>query len=768
MKSNIGKRLAHGAIAAGVLATAAPANLWAQVVEIDEIIVTARKREEPLQTVPIAVTAFDAEALERSTIQSLSDVAMLTPGLVFEDLNAQLSVPIIRGVAPLNTVTDNAVGTYFNGVYLSNRRVLDVGMVDLERIEVIKGPQSALYGQDSFSGAINYVSRAPAEEFAAEIGGSAGSDEYYDGGLSLTGPLSERVQARAGVKYRTYDGSFENQADPDDNLQGYESTSASAALGWQVTDAFDVGLWGYYLESTGDNPAQYLVANNCGRTAAGAPTAFCGEVPADRPFDISPELVYGRDSESRIVALDLGYRFNDRWSVSSQTALVDTQSENYLDLDYTSGGVPFLVRNTTTGATRTVLTNTYLGQAGSDFSDRSEELKLSFAGERLNWDLGVYLYDSERRNSTQAAVDANPLASGEQFVSFLGVLFGTRTPGVPIPSNRSVDEVETRAVFTQLEFRATDRLRLTGELRYTEEEKSIRRILQFRSPVTTNANLSETFDYVAPRLTADLRWTDSVLLYATWAIGNRPGGFNASATLPAELAFDPEKIDSYEVGVKSEWLERRVLANVAAYYLDWSDVQVAARSSDPANISNVTLNTGNAIVNGLEAETRFRVTDSLQLGVNYAYTNPRYKQGSFDRSLLGACGVGGLLCAVPGDVGGRQLARTVNHQYSAFVDFEDELANGWSWYAHADVARLGNQYLDALNVTEIGAHTVVNARLGLAGERWDLALWGKNLGDEEYITGITNQPKFHTGNVVETTFGDRRRYGLTLTWRFAP
>jgi iron complex outermembrane recepter protein len=736
---------------------------------LEEIVVTARKREEALQTVPVSITAFTAEALQRSNITSLQDVAQLTPGLIFQDLNVQLSIPIIRGVAPTNTSSDNAVGMFLNGIYLSNRRALDVAMVNLERIEVIKGPQSALYGQDSFSGAINYVTRAPGERFEGSAQVSVGSDEYYDGQAWAGGPLGERVGATVAANWKRFDGTFENLADRSDNLQGYESFGVSGQIDWEVTDSFEASLFGYYTEAEAENPAQYLLPNNCGRTATGAPTAFCGVVPADLPFDITPEadgIPFGRDTQALLTSLVLRWQLNESWAISSQTGFVSSKSINLLDLDYTSAGVPFPVRNTATNATRAALLNYYVGQAGGEADDLSQELKLEFTSGEIGGFVGLYYYDSDRKAGSDAAIDTRPLAAGEIVDNVVFRRFTTNAPAAPLPSNRFENEVEMRAIFGQLEWQATDRLRATAELRYTEDTRSIDRQLNFGAPVTVNPRQEDTFSYVAPRATLDFRLTPEVMLYGSWAVGNRPGGFNQNATLVSESSFDPEKIKSYEIGLKSQWLDRRLLANVAAFYMDWSDVQVAGRSQDPANIFNITTNSGNAIVSGLELETAFRFNDVVSAGVNYAYANPRFTAGSRDLLVAGFCGVGGLLCADPGDVGGQQLGRSVKNQATAWVEFGSNLQNGWTWSLRADGAYLDKNYIDALNLTTIDSYTLVNARAAIGTERWEFALWAKNLGDEQYLTGITNQPKFHVGATVETTHGYGRQVGATAIYRF--
>jgi iron complex outermembrane receptor protein len=754
----------------------APATAKPAADALGEIVVTARKREETVQTVPLAITAFTAEAIERQRIESIQDVAQFTPGLVYQNINGTLALPVIRGLAQANIASDNNVGMFLNGVYLSSNRTLDIGLVDLARIEVVKGPQSALYGQNSFSGAINYVTqRAPAEG-EASVSGSGGSEGYYEARASVGGPIGGgMLRGRLAAAWTGFDGTFDNQAGG--TLQGYRNKGLSAELAFSPTDAFDARLFAYWSDQDNDMPAQYLVANNCGRTATGAPTYFCGTLPELDTFDIS-KGVYGRQSENRIASLDLEYRFGGAWALKSITAYVRGKSDSFFDFDYTSTGVPFAVRNTTTGAVRNVLTNDYLGQGGGGSKDRSQELRLTYSTERLQAMVGAFWYDSERQDFSRGSVDSTVLRPGEVFVSPLAQTFATADPfGRPVTSGLSFDDVTTKALFAQVGVDVAPGLRVTAEARRARDEKRVRRVLNFGAPVTVNPVQSAEFTYTTPRFTVDWQARDHVLLYASYAKGVRSGGFNQRATLAAEAAYEPEQNKTYEVGAKTQWLDRRLTANLALYYVDWTNLQLTSRSIDPSNIFNLIRNTGDAISSGFEFELRAAPVEALQFGLGYANANPRFKAGARDLGLSAFCGVAAGVCpnftsaadlAVRGvDVGGQQLGRTVREQYNAFVEVGLPFGAGeWRWYARADWAQMGRQPVSALEVQFIDGYSIVNARLGVASDRYEIAAWAKNLGDESYITATSQQPRFHTGAVPDVTFGYGRIVGVTATARF--
>jgi len=770
---------------------------------LEEITVTARRREESLQQVPLAITAFSAEQLEASRIDGLQDIAQRTPGLIYQDINGGLSLPVIRGLAQTNILTsDNNVGFFLNGVYLANSRALDLGLIDLERVEIVKGPQSALYGQNSFAGAINYVTKRAPDEFRATARATLGSDDIREFSGSIGGAISDTFRANAAIYWKEFDGTFKNELDPGNNLQGSQSKGAAVDLEFKPTEAFSARLWGYFTDTESEQVAQYLVPNNCGRSAFGTPTYYCGALPTNGLFYISPGAT-GRNASNQIIALEFDYAINDAWSIKTQSAKFDSDSDFYLDFDYSQNGVPFGVTNLPLPAfpaqpmaTRTVLTQTYLGQGLSEWDEQSHEVRLGYESGPITSYVGLYYYDSDRQSGSNGAVDSSALVAGEVFTSGVARIFATTNPvGAPIPSNASVDTVTTKGVFGKLEWRVSDRWRITGEVRRAEDEKSINRLRNFAAPVSPTSPIffqSATFEYTTPRLTVDWQPTQDLLVYALYAEGARAGGFNTVVTRPDEATFGPEESKNYEFGIKTTLFDRRIRANLATYYVDWSDLQIASRSQDPNNIFNVTRNTGNAIASGFELETAARVNDYVQIGLNYAFMNPRFAAGSTDLGLSGGdagtvvggvfvpnataftsgpCGVDSSICrrlpatggrvVGPADVGGSQLGRTINDQWSAFVDVEAPLTDQWRWFLNADWSLQGQQPLAANLTAYLDKYSVVNARVGAKNDRYEVALWARNLADEDYLTAASNQPRFHTGSTFDVTFGQGRTVGIT-------
>jgi iron complex outermembrane receptor protein len=684
--------------------------------------------------------------------------------LSFQSINGTLALPVIRGLAQTNiTGSENNVSSFINGIYLSNNRALDVALVDLERIEVIKGPQSAIYGRNSFAGAISYVTAKPSDEFEAYAMGTLGDDELYEAKVSVTGPIVEdKLNGRLALMASGFDGNFKN-AVSSDNLQGFDGIGVHGALDWQVTDDFDANLFVYYADQDNDQPARVLNEPNCGvgPVFAPGPTYFCGTVPVPSSFSLSPDA-FGLESENTIVGLDLNWRLNDNWSIVSLTGWSESTSASYLDFDGSGVGVPFAIN----GGTGTVITNTYLGQGQTEVEDLSQELRLAYTAEGWSGSLGLYYYDSDRSDESIAGVDSSPLGPGDSFDSFIAALFATPDPiNSPIISNQTLATIETIAVFGEASWQATDKLELSGELRYTDEEKTINRISVFGSPPSSGiqGEQAASFDFLTFRAIASFQATDDLLYYFSIASGARAGGFNAAASTPAEQSFDEETNTTFELGAKTEWLDKRLVLNGAIYYVDWTDLQIAAPAS--GNIGSFVTNSGDASSVGLELELNAFVTDNFSVGVGYAYTNPEFDDGAIDNSLSSFCGTDDSICQRDSNgnvlVGGNQLGRTHQHQFNASAQYSGSLTGDWDWYARADVAYVDEQPVRAENVQFIDAYSIANARLGLTSERFEVALWAKNLFDEGYLTAVSTQPNFDGVRYTDTTMGLGRTWGLT-------
>lgn len=737
--------------------------------ELEEIYVTARKTEETLQSVPLSITALTAETLEQASIQALSDVSNLTPGLIFADFNVgALSSPVIRGLAQSNVQgRENNVGVFLDGIYIPSRNNLDLELLDLQRVEIVKGPQSALYGRSTFAGAINYVTNDPSEECELGLSVSAGSDEYLDTKLNISGPLSETVFASAAVGYRDFDGTIENSAS-DNNLGGYENTSGLATLLWEPNDQFSARLMGYYQEKSTESSGVHSVDPNCGSSPpsffpvpgpGGDPTYTCGSLPFSDNISENP-LARGGESENMLAALELSYDLG-AFSFTSLTSVSDAEWDAITDYDANANGVSYFTLDLAGPPTFTNLNNLFFN-ASSD-ETMSQEFRFEGGNDAFSWLAGVYWTSEESDSSSALTLNSAPLSATQSIVPGFLTPWLTATPLVPNQqANIATAEVDIMAVFARLEWNFGDRSRLSFEGRYTEEDKGVNGIASFfGAPSGVQSN---TWDYFAPRITFDYQLSEDTMLYASAAQGIKSGGFNTSFStmFPNEQFYDEETNSTIELGAKGTFANDRIRYDLAVFYVDWEDLQISGASEDPAFINAIVRNSGSASSQGLELQVDSAVTDSLDLGFGFAYADPEFDDGVIDRAVATLCG-DGTLCTT--SVGGQQVGRTVKTQFNLYANYNFEMANNTRWYARADYIYRDKSPTRSANLQFIDDWNIVNARVGWTDGNWDIALWAKNLLDEEYVTSQIRQPRLNDF-VSPTTIIQANTQQIALTFSY--
>jgi iron complex outermembrane receptor protein len=445
-------------------------------VTLEEVVVTSRRVEENLQDVPVSITAFTSADLEKQDIRNVRDIAKFTPNMTFTaGETGRSAVPVIRGIGLIDgRGFDNAVGVFIDGIFVSGRAAQNVGMLDLERVEVIKGPQSALYGRNTFSGAINYVTRPTPDEFTAKAEATLGTDELLRFSGSIGGPVTERFGARLAVAYEEDDGTYEN-AGPlaaGDGIGGGESKSALLSLRFKPTDNFTIDVSGLYSEEFADMRALNILPNNCGQfdpmqnsSATSSdlrnPIYFCGEgqpLGSDK-VSHSPEA-YGFDSETTRGTLALTWDLGDI-EVQSLSAYTTVKSLSQVDLDrtqagdggfgyaplsaYRAAGSPsficsgFIPAGPCRGTAplfnqiRAGTFNTYFGANGLDADYWSTELR--FTGprdQRLRWLAGAFYFRSKNDDTTITGIDASA-ASAALGLPTNQIQFFVLDPGTIIP-----------------------------------------------------------------------------------------------------------------------------------------------------------------------------------------------------------------------------------------------------------------------------------------------------------------------------------------------
>lgn len=735
------------------------------VAQVEEIVVTARKRAENLQEVPISISAHTAEDLEQAAVYDLEDLAEITPGLGFINVGA-FGVPTIRGLAQTDVQGTQAnVGVFIDGVFLNNRSSFDFGVLDLDRIEVVKGPQSALYGRNTFAGAINYVSRQPTtDSFEGKVSVEFGNDERMEVGGSLNIPLSDNAAVRLFAATSEYDGSITN-ARGGDNLGGFDDrTSYGATLVVEPTDRLRFKLFGVRTESEENQPPLIIIPtdrNNCGASydvpgSGTLWTLYCGGVQAGDVPNLDP-VGEGKVGDLTVAYLNVEYDF-DFATLSGTYAR--TESEYRSAFDNTSNpalaAVPFF------GGPWSL--QWFTNSSGDVAEQDSFELRLASDNETgFNWSVGGAVFDSQS-----------------------GVILSTIAADVTNPSStirltRVKDDLDSdiNALFGSISYE-TGPHKFTGEIRYSEEDQyeANSLVLDF-FPAANSSSAGETdFDYTTPRFTYEYTASDATLYYGSIARGVKTGGLNGANFAGTPFAdFDPETNWTYEAGIKTSILDGRGTFNAAIYYVDWEDLQIPSPPSTTS--SGAIINAAGATSIGIELDSTINVTENFQVRGALTYLQPEFDDGVFDNAVNVLCGQGSPAFpptnACSPIVGGNQLGRTTDFQvYLSGTYTWPQLISNMDAYVRVDTSHQAGKYSTSLNIVDHGDISLTNLRLGLQSDRYDLALWAQNLFDEEYNSLVINVTNLPAAGVcancgIQTTRiypGNGLSYGLRGTVRF--
>jgi iron complex outermembrane receptor protein len=782
-----------------------------QRVAIEEIVVTARKVEERLQDVPLSISAFTAQDLQRRQIAGLEDVARYTPGFVVEGGGSSFfTVPVLRGLTVVDVQGQvQNVPTFVDGIYLQRNYAIDFGAADITRIEIVKGPQSALYGQSAFAGAINYILGKPTEEWQGEVSGTVGTRDRLDVSGWLSGPIiRDRLSVRFGYSRTDYNGTWKNNF-PNaarlkefdfDYMGGRETENFTAAVELKPIESLTLTAQFLNGSRTEEPTGQYSVAAvsdpwvrfNCGPTAPNGTGGrfICGELTANPKQWMLPNtpradgIVIPPHSPT---TSDMNfYKFGARWEVTEDITVnylygaiqAKAAERSAVAIDPVSldprvnslaPTLPFPPFAPLPGAIPT-----FQGQKNGGKNDFwSHELRVDYEPQDLPLSARLGVYRSRARDQSAfltLRVPAGPNAvfidpSGDAVLSDQGYA-GTLT--------RNFRRDQTRAIFGQVSFDfLDDRATVTAEGRYQKENR-----FQF-DPRFPTLRQKGNFSVFTPRFTAEYKITDENLLYASAAKGVKAGGFNGfsrtvlGVVVPlttAEQTFDDEKNWTYEIGSKNAFFDGTLIFNANAFYIDWSALQIQSLPSRtpalPPGVNPVVIfqNLGNARSWGIELQGQWQATDNLAVTAGFGWADPKYKRGTKSVQFAPFCSLTPTVCPADGELGGKQIQRTSKITATVGAQWEAQINDSLGYYVRADMTYRSRQFVDVMSLTRIGSVTLVNASIGLTGgDNWELQLWAKNLFDKEYV----GSSFFIVGFASYSPFlGDKRTLGLTGTFRF--
>lgn len=687
----------------------------------DVIVVTARRVEERLTDVPLAITSFASGEIEAAGIDDLDDIAANTPGLNFVPIIGEfLPTPQIRGVGQVDLFANEPnVAIFVDGVYQGAREGLNLSQLAVSRIEVVKGPQSAMYGRNSFAGAINIITQAPGDRFGGRGVLEIGQDGRLQARGTVSGPLNERVAARLSVALSQFDGSYDNASGGPD-LGGADMTTLSGAVKLRASEALVFDLRGYYSDDEIAPPAASTLLPNCEPNAAGVNQAWCGSLPSvDEDSLSSHPDAYGQRRESHRWSLTGGYDFQSGWRLSSLSGYNAVTIDAITDLTRGEGATYLYNTNPALFPPSPSVFNAQLLRFDPEVevSEFSQELRLdSPSAQRTRGGVGLFYYDFERDMPEPDISSLTPLP--EDFVSFLPPFAGDAIysgffDGPAILEGRRT-QIETYSVFGYVEHDFSARFTARAEARYSTEDQA--------AQLLSGAAGSQTFETWTGRITGEFAPTPSTLLYGALARGAKPGGFDED-NLAAP--FGVEENLAYELGWKGELGDGRGVFDIALFYIDRTDVQTPLVDLSLAPPTAVTTNLGDAHSYGVEAELTYALSPVLDLRAGLAWTEAQFDSGRSSSYAQFS------ELAPDGDLSGRPMGRAPEWQLNASLDFEDELVGPWRWFWRADASYQSEQFTNPTAVTIVPERTLVNLRGGLARNGWRIEAYVENALDED-------------------------------------
>ena len=723
------------AVAMSIAATAQMPVAWSQDDEMDleEVIVTARKREENLQEVPLSVTAFNATTLQDYRMFSPEDIAGFTPGFSFvNSFGRDSDRPVVRGMS--NILGAPNASFFIDGVYVPGT-IASTELQMLERVEVIKGPQAALYGRATFSGAINYVTRRPTNELEGQVTVTAAEHETINTNAYISGPIvQDSLYFYLGAGFSEYGGEYDNTISGDE-VGGEETTTFTGKLLWTPSDSFEASLRVTAQEDDDDHIAIWLQGaeyNNCYSPDASRPSArgyYCGTVKTNDEVTLRTDFLPDPGIERDVLrtSLNMDWELGNGWTISSITGYQETETDRNIDVSY--GGYDALAYLAAVYAPPFFdLAGAFWRVQAEETETFSQELRLSSsADQRLRWSVGAYWYDSEFKQTVDDRIA--PLTS---FDFLLDPAQSEQRPN----SYPEVRNTENTAIFGSVEFDFTDSLTGTIEVRHaTDKIESDYLSYAF----TSGDKFEEEFDSFTPRFTLTWVPSDSTTIYGNVAKGTKPGGFNDPGT--DQVSYDEEEAWNFEVGVKKRILGGRGTWNSALFLIDWTDQQLTFNAQRPdGTLTSFIDNVGETSVTGFETELSMMITPNWDMTANYSYINSEIDEyTSADQAILIGCNTTTDdyydCIQANGSVEGNQTPRSPKHQASLRTMFRIPMGAG-EWFVGGDIRYEGSKYAQVHNFAQTGSRTTVGAQAGYRNDRWTVTVWGKNLTDDDTAMDI--------------------------------
>lgn len=674
------KRAIIGSLASTIaLAWAGPAMAQDQVEEdaegLNTIVVTAQTREQKLQDVPIQVAAFDEQQIADAGIVSTQDFIDLVPNVSFDDSFTYLnSFVVVRGVSQINNA-DSPVAVIVDGVPQNNQKQLKLNLFDLERIEVLKGPQGGLYGRNAIGGAIIIVTKEPGDEFSGMGRAIYGRGDLVNLSAAVSTPIGDSAGLRVSGNYVTDNGRIENSFTGkkvdfvDHDWEGRARFVADVAPG------VGVDLRASYRDFQAGGIYDSLVVSGNANDIVD-------------PSENIEGLTFGNIFDAAM-KWDFELGGGTFTSISGYTDL----TENYRgDLDFSN---PVDDPDGFNG------TGLQLGQ-GQDMDVKllSQELRyVSDDSLPFRWILGAYYLNTDRTLQTRGFVDMEGITTGG-----VGSRDQIDNPALVIINNKASNSNNAYAVYANFEYDLTDSLILQGALRYDRDERE-------QTDLVNGGSTSRAFDAVQPKVTLTYRVTDDALVYGTYSTGFRSGGFNGPGTIIP--VFRDEYLQNFEAGFKTSWLNNRLVVNGAAYFAKSDDYQYFF--VDVTTASQIIGNIDKVDIFGVELEVQALLADGLQVFAGLGTTDTDIKENALDPATVG-----------------NKTPKTTDWNSNLGFQYKAPITNTLDVLLRAQWEHRGNKYWQLDNIDIQDPIDLLGVRVGVENDRFGLFFTADNILGEEY------------------------------------
>ncbi len=718
--------------------------------EIEHIEVTSRLRKESIDKIPVSVVSFNLEDIERAGMKDINDVATNAVGFSMEKtFGRQADIPVLRGVSWIPGFGSQKASYFIDGVYFSGS-VQSLPLDLIERIEIIKGPQSALYGRRTFSGAINLITRKPTEELSGYVQGTLGNHGNRQFAAGASKKINDLVSFRVAGSADNYDGDWKNEREDGPSIGGEKTQSAMLGLYFTPSENTDIALNYIYNENDDEHsPFMFQDAsyNNCFEDTR---PYYCGEAKKDLAINIGGILDnsdYGLRSKREHMSFQLTHQF-DFGEISWSSALNKYDVENGVDQTYAGYdqvfsfgyffGGPFLGDGSGWHT---------LGEA--EYKETSHEIRFSSSAldDKLYWMVGGFYWKEEEE----------PEQAGD---------FTSETKNTALMASISYDITE--------DFTVSIEGRKSKDEIITEAYDNLIQQPGF-------GDVDNEFESTTTRFIAEYTH-DNHLFYATRSEGNSPGAFNTNPDLPTSLIkVEEEDMVMYELGWKSTLLDGALYVSTAAFLMDWDNQQLTDSFIDESESGggipiSFTSNKGETQVKGIEFQGKYIVNERFNIDFGLSYTKAEFEE-AFDSNHCRFFAPRGSssFCANPsnlrefGNISGNTPPQVPEKEATLAFNYTGQVTETMDWFGRLSANYDSSRYAHIHNLIETGARTSVDLRAGLKTDDITFTAWIKNLTDDDtptYVFRYIDAQGFLYPRAFPIAPSRGREFGITAKYTF--